>query len=72
MSNTSLSLVNAGSKIPRLRKRLVGRNIVFLTHDTEFEDVGANYHAKVIISRIRQNFPIRQRVEIWFGALQTF
>lgn len=60
-----------GIKDSQLRKRLEEETIVFLTQDTEFEDVAAN-RGKVIISRIRQNLPIRQRVEIWFAALTEF
>lgn len=60
-----------GIKDSQLRKRLEEETIVFLTQDTEFEDVAAA-RGKVIISRIRQNLPIRQRVEIWFAALTEF
>lgn len=46
-------------------------DLVLVTQDTEFEDieVGAG---TVIISRVPQSLPVRQRVEIWFGALSDF
>ena len=46
-------------------------DLVFVTQDTEFEDVELGV-AKVIISRVPQSLPVRARVEIWFTALQTF
>lgn len=55
-----------------IRKRLTTEDIVLLTQDTEFEDVASGYRGQVIISRIRQNLPIQQRVDIWFEALQHF
>lgn len=61
-----------GIKDSELRERLVREDIVFLTQDTEFEDSTSDYHAKVVISRVRQNLPIQRRVEIWFAALQNF
>ena len=46
-------------------------DLVLVTQDTEFEDleVGAG---RVIISRVPQSLPVRQRVEIWSGALSGF
>ena len=61
-----------GIKDTQLRKRLEEETIILLTQDTEFEDVRANLRGKVIISRVRQNLPIRQRVEVWFAALDEF
>ncbi|MGH9427669.1 MAG: DUF5615 family PIN-like protein [Terriglobia bacterium] len=61
-----------GIKDSELRARLVREDIVFLTQDTEFEDVASDYRGKVIISRVRQNLPIQRRVEIWLNALQHF
>lgn len=49
----------------------VEEDLVFVTQDTEFEDVELGV-AKVIISRIPQSLPVRARVEIWFTALQAF
>jgi len=55
-----------------IRERLASEEIIFLTQDTEFEDLPADYPAIVIISRVRQNLPIRQRVDIWLKAIQDF
>lgn len=43
-------------------------DLVLVTQDTEFEDVEVGA-GRVIISRVPQSLPVRQRVEIWFGAL---
>ena len=45
---------------------------MFLTNDTEFEDLAAECHAQVIISRLPQRLAISQRVAIWLGALEGF
>lgn len=61
-----------GVKDSELCKRLAREEIIFLTQDTEFEDVAADCRGQVIISRVRQNLPIQRRVDIWFKALQEF
>ncbi len=61
-----------GAKDSEIRKRLKGEGIVLLTQDTEFGDMIGDIRGQVIISRVRQNLPIRDRVEIWFKALQHF
>lgn len=55
-----------------LRQRLSAEELVFLTHDTEFEGIPADLRSQVIISRVPQRLPTRERVEIWFGALERF
>ena len=55
-----------------IRRRLATERLVFLTNDTEFEDLEFECQAQVSISRVSQNLPTRQRVEIWFGALASF
>lgn len=55
-----------------IRARLAAENLIFLTHDTEFEDLPMDYRATVIISRIPQSLPTRRRVEIWFASIQEF
>ena len=55
-----------------IRQRLMVEELVFLTNDTEFEEIPADYRARVVISRVPQRFPTTQRVEIWFGALERF
>ena len=61
-----------GVKDSEFRKRLVREELIFLTQDTEFEDVPVDCRGQVIISRVRQNLPIQRRVDIWFNALQEF
>lgn len=46
-------------------------DLVLVTQDTEFEDVEVGA-GRVIISRVPQSLPVRQRVEIWLGALSGF
>jgi len=53
-----------------LRKRLAAETLVFLTHDEEFGDIPADFRSQVIISDLPQRLPIRERVEIWFAALE--
>ena len=55
-----------------IRERLASERLVFLTNDTEFEDVGTDIQGLVIISRVPQNLPTQRRVEIWFEALKNF
>lgn len=59
-------------KDAELRRRIEQEGLVFLTQDTEFEDIPASYRGKVVISWVRQNLPIRQRVDLWYGALERF
>lgn len=61
-----------GVKDSEIRKRLAQEEIILLTQDTEFEEIGLDWRDKVIISRVCQNLPIQRRVEIWFTALQEF
>lgn len=55
-----------------LLDRLVAEELVFLTQDTEFQDLPLNCSSQVIVSRVPQRLPIRERVEIWAGALARF
>ena len=55
-----------------IRRCLAAEDLVFLTQDTEFEDLAIDYRAIVVISRVPQGLPIRQRVDIWVGALERF
>jgi hypothetical protein len=61
-----------GIRDVELRKRLAEEDMVFLTHDAEFEDVPTGYRGTVIISRVRQGLPIQHRVQLWFNAIQDF
>jgi predicted nuclease of predicted toxin-antitoxin system len=55
-----------------LRERLAREALVFLTNDTEFEQLAGEMRAQVIISRLPQRLPTAQRVEIWMQALEAF
>jgi predicted nuclease of predicted toxin-antitoxin system len=56
-----------------IRERLaVDSKLVFLTHDTEFMDLDFDYRGAVIVSRVRQGLPIRERTEIWLRGLEAF
>jgi len=67
-----IALGRRGMPDAELRDRLSREALIFLTNDTEFEAVGADWRAQVIISRLPQRLPIARRVEICFKALQTF
>lgn len=58
---------------PAIRARLVAEDdLVFVTHDSEFEGLPGGIRAAVIISRIPQRLPIAERVERWTAALEAF
>ena len=67
-----VALGKRGMPDAELRRRLTEEALLFLTNDTEFEELAAECRAQVIISRLPQRLPIAQRVEVWFKALQTF
>jgi predicted nuclease of predicted toxin-antitoxin system len=55
-----------------LRERLAKEALVFLTNDTEFEQLADDIRAQVIISRLPQRLPTAQRVDICMKALEAF
>lgn len=55
-----------------LRQRLAREELVFLTNDTEFEQLSGDCRAQVVISRLPQRLPASQRVDIWLKALSAF
>jgi predicted nuclease of predicted toxin-antitoxin system len=56
-----------------IRQRLeVDSDLVFLTHDTEFLDLDFECRGSVIVSRVRQGLPIRERIDIWLRGLDAF
>jgi hypothetical protein len=67
-----LALGQRGIPDSIIRQRLMAEELVFLTNDTEFENLPADYRAQVVISRVPQRLPTSRRVEIWFGALEGF
>lgn len=61
-----------GIQDSELRKRIEAEEIVFLTQDSEFEDMPVGCRGAIIISRVRQSLPIQQRVQMWFNSIQDF
>jgi predicted nuclease of predicted toxin-antitoxin system len=56
-----------------IRKRLAADStLVLLTNDTEFLDLAFECRGAVIVSRVRQGLPIRERSEIWLRGLEAF
>jgi predicted nuclease of predicted toxin-antitoxin system len=55
-----------------LRERLAREQLVFLTNDTEFEQLADDCLAQVIISRLPQRLPTSDRVGIWMKGLEAF
>ncbi len=55
-----------------IRRRLADEDdLVFLTQDTEFEQLSAAVRGTVIISRVGRACP-SQRVELWMRGLRAF
>jgi len=67
-----ITLGQRGTPDAAIRARLATEDLIFLTQDSEFENIPPNSPAIVIISRVPQSLPIRQRVEIWLAALEGF
>lgn len=61
-----------GTPDSAIRGRLVAeRDLVFVTHDSEFEVLPPDTQAAVVISRVPQRLPIAERIERWMGALES-
>jgi len=57
----------------QIRQRLLEEpDLVFMTQDTEFEDLAAGTRATVIISRVPQHLRIADRVELWANTIDAF
>ena len=67
-----IALGQRGAADLALRERLAVEELVFLTHDTEFEDLPLRFRSRVIVSQLPQRLPIAERVEIWSRALERF
>ena len=67
-----IELGKRGIPDSEIRRRLESEELVFLTHDAEFEDIPADLPSQVIISRLPQRLPTVERVEIWLKALNSF
>jgi uncharacterized protein with PIN domain len=55
-----------------IRERVSKEELVFLTQDSEFEQMPGGHRGMIIISRIKQSLPIQKRTEIWFNAVERF
>ena len=55
-----------------IRARLAAEELIFLTQDTEFEDLPVDYPSIVIIRGYRRVCRTKERVEIWFAAIARF
>lgn len=57
-----------GASDARIRERLVDAD-VFLTHDEDFL-FSKGPAAIIVVSRVRQTRPLRERIEIWRSAVE--
>ncbi|MDP9323523.1 MAG: DUF5615 family PIN-like protein [Acidobacteriota bacterium] len=58
-----------GASDARIRERLQDDQVVFLTQDEDFL-VGETSRAIVVLSRVRQSRPLKDRIEIWRSCLR--
>ena len=56
-----------GASDERIRERLQDAQVVFLTHDDDFLS-GESVAAVVVLSRVRQSRPLKERIEVWRKA----
>ena len=55
-----------------IRRRLEEEELLFLTQDDEFLSVSKACRATVLVSRVRQNRPIADRIRVWMRAVQEY
>jgi predicted nuclease of predicted toxin-antitoxin system len=65
-----IMLGQRGVSDDKIRQRLLSEELLFLTNDAEFAELSAGSRAIVLISRVRQSRPIRERVTLWFSTVQ--
>lgn len=53
-----------------IRSRLEAGELLFLTQDEEFMSLPPRCRATIIVSRVDQSRPIRERVDLWFRAVE--
>jgi hypothetical protein len=58
-----------GASDDRIRERLLDRELLFLTQDEDFL-FGHDVAAVVVLSRVRQSRPLRERVDVWRTAIR--
>jgi hypothetical protein len=59
-----------GASDTRIRERLQDDQVLFLTHDEDFL-FAKSVPAIVMISRVRQSRPLKERIEVWWPAIRT-
>jgi hypothetical protein len=57
-----------GASDARIRERLQDTDVLFLTQDEDFL-FGTSVPAVVVISRVRQARPVKDRIEVWSAAV---
>ena len=67
-----IALGQRGIPDSAIRERVLKEELLFLTQDSEFENIPPGCKGVVVISRIRQTLPIHRRTEIWFRAIEKF
>ena len=65
-------LGHRGASDAALWTRLASEEMVFLTQDSEFEVVPADFRSPVIVSQVPQRLPIAERVQVRRRALERF
>jgi hypothetical protein len=58
-----------GASDAQIRERLTDPELIFFTHDDDFL-FGPLTPATVVLSRVRQSRPLRERVEVWLEAVR--
>jgi len=58
-----------GASDGQIRERLVDADLLFLTQDEDFL-FSKGPAALIVLSRVRQTRPIRERIEIWRGTVE--
>jgi hypothetical protein len=58
-----------GASDDRIRERLIDANLIFLTQDEDFL-FSRGLAAIIVLSRVRQARPLRERIDIWRRAVR--
>ena len=58
-----------GASDERIRERLTDRELIFFTQDDDFLS-GPQVGATVVVSRVRQARPIKDRIQVWRSAVK--
>lgn len=60
-----------GASDTRIRERLQDADVIFLTQDEDFL-FGKPVAAVIVISRVRQSRPLKERIDVWRSAVREF